>query len=43
MSDDNDEGDAQNYPASNNGAVLDSSDLDKLKKMGRAEVGLVGC
>ena len=38
-----DDSDAQDCPASNNGAVLNSSDLDKLKEMGRAEVGLVGC
>ena len=43
MSDDNEEGGAQDYPASSNGAALDSSDLEKLKEMGRAEVGLVGC
>ena len=32
----------QDLPASN-GASLSSNDIEKLKEMGRAEVGLVGC
>ena len=33
----------QERASSNNGAVLNISDMEKLKEMGRAEVGLVGC
>ena len=33
----------QEQASSNNGAVLNISDREKLKEMGRAEVGLVGC
>ena len=33
----------QEHASSNNGAVLNISDMEELQEMGRAEVGLVGC
>ena len=33
----------QDLPTAHNGASLSSNDIEKLKEMGRAEVGLVGC